>query len=72
MNKDQWNCIYNSSLIILNCIENNKCCKLVLYFDTNYCQAATRMIIIFLICVMSCFVLDIFNYMTISITLWLL
>jgi hypothetical protein len=73
LNKNQWNCIYNSSLIILNCIEYSKYCTLVIHFDTNLCQATTKMITIFLICmIMSCFVLDIFNYMTISISLWLL
>ena len=52
--------IYSTIRLPTPGIEYNKCCTLVLYFDTNYCQAATRMITIFLTCViMSCFVLDI-------------
>ena len=65
--RDHWKCIYNSSLIILNFILY-KYCTLEIYFDTNYCLATKRMIT----CMKSCFVLGIFNNMTISISLWFL
>jgi hypothetical protein len=61
--------IFNSSLIILNCTEYNKCCILEKYFYSNCCQAATRIFTIFIICIIrSCFMLVIFNNMTFSVT----
>jgi len=36
--------VFNSSLIILNCIVCNKCCILEIYFATKLCQAQPRMI----------------------------
>ena len=55
---------------IYNCIEYNYILSTWNIFDTNYCQAATRMFIIlhFLCMIVSCFVLDIFTNMTISIS----
>jgi len=37
--------VFNSSLIILNCIVYNICCVLEMYFDTKLCQAEPRIII---------------------------
>ena len=55
--------VFNSSLIILNCVVYNKCCILETYFDTNYVKHKQECLLIYMI--RSCFILDVFNNMTI-------
>jgi len=58
---------FNTFLIILNCIVY-KCCVLVIYFNTNYCLATTRMIINMYYKKLFC-IRYIYNNMTVSLSL---
>ena len=64
--------VFNSSLIILNCIVYNKCCICEIYFDTKLSKAQPRMIINIYDKDLFYIVLDVFNNTTISLFLRLL
>jgi len=64
--------LFNQSLIILYCTVYNKCSILERYFVTKLCQAQSRMIINIYDKEMFHIVTDVFNNMTISISLRLL